>query len=223
MKKEYTYPLEIIDKSLVSEILNEKEILNMHDEPWYGRTYGVCIGKIYEDGKKVSLIKKDTKYGSTEYFDTYLKSGKLKKQTVRLPEKLCDKYYVMYKVKDADKPTVMDYMFDPALNTEYRFVYEILLILDEGFSRYITREIKTKGSCATSMMDDLENIGDVFLEWAEEGKNGFCFAYEDRELNVAFYDEFGSETYCWFNGIQDLVQKINSVRIIEMESKIIEI
>lgn len=118
----------------------EKEIESKTE--WYGRSYGMEVGRIYADGKKESFIKHDGE--GSEWFDMLLNAGILLCQTRNLlnfstgDSYTCRSYYLMYDNKDHPSmlSTVMDDCLDTCINVQYRYTYEILFVEDEC-ERYI--------------------------------------------------------------------------------------
>lgn len=98
--------------------------------------------------------------------------------------------------------------------------FEMLLVADEGLKRYVTDTVYTEGSGAYCLADVMSSLEDIFEQWACEDEKGFRFC--DGQLNVDFYDDFGETVDIDFPCTVELVNCINSVRIVEMKKTIIK-
>lgn len=74
MKMEKTYEVELIEDIPENIPLVKKGIITAKEE-WYGHSFGDCVGRIYDDGEKVSFFSDDQNNGTTELFDTLRSKG----------------------------------------------------------------------------------------------------------------------------------------------------
>jgi putative lipase involved disintegration of autophagic bodies len=196
---------------------------------WYGHSYGICVGIIYDDGSVKSNFKKDTENSNTEIFDKL-------REDMNLIEKRADfrdyntfesrsgtKYYITYKVKNhsSSKPTVTDCYIERCSNVHYSVEYEILLVADEEYSRYITVDFETEGMNSISFFDQVKDMEETFEEWFEEESNGFK-EDEDGIRTVRFYNNVGQCLDIEIESIDELLSMITSIRMIKCEQKIID-
>lgn len=206
-----------IDK--VEEVEAKKE--------WFGHSLGNVVGRIYADGRVESFFNHDIETGKPEWFEMLRESGKLRQRhrcyvnRNTWEEYECEEFYLMRRVvgHTSGKPTVTDMCIDGCMNVEYEYVYEILLVADEGLKRYVTDTIRTEGSGAYCLADVMSSLEETFDEWATEEKEGFRFW--GGQLNVDFYDDFGETIDIDFPCMNELMNCINSVRIVDMKRTII--
>lgn len=222
----YTYKIELLEELPESIPLEKTGSIDTEKE-WFGSTFGECVGKILDTGEKESLFKKDRENKNTYLLDILIESGKYKSLHREMYNREKGKFYkatfiyVMHRVIDhcSNKPTITTEALDTPMNVEYEFIYEILLVADEEYKRYITKTIQTNGPHTYSLMDEIENIEQMFEEWLEDEEQGF--RYRDEEIEVKFYNEVGEENYIPFESMRHLLMSINSVRIIDFKSKIV--
>lgn len=196
---------------------------------WYGHAYATCVGMIYDDGTIESYFKKDAENGNTEIFDRLRKDIHLIEKHVNLRNydnfELTSgtRYYIPYKVKNhcSGKPTVTDAYVEGASNVHYSVEYEILLVADEKYKRYITVEYETRGHYSSCFFNQVENIEETFEEWFEEGSHGFKIVNEDYKT-VTFYDETGENCEVDISSTAELMSMITSIRVIKCNRKIID-
>lgn len=223
----YTYKIELIEE-LPEDIPLEKTGSITTEKEWFGSTFGECVGKILDTGEKESFFRRDRENNNTVLLDILVESGKCKcihREMYNRENKKSYKatfIYVMHRVVDhcSDKPTITAEALDTPMNVEYEFTYEILLVANDEYKRYITKTIKTKGPYTYSLMDVIENIEQMFEEWIEDGEQGF--RYSDEEIEVKFYNEVGEENHIPFENMRHLLMSINSVRIIDFKSKLVK-
>ena len=222
---EYNYIVELIEEipenipvSKTGTIRTEKE--------WYGHSLGDAVGRIYDDGKIESFFKEDN---NNEWFNTLRNRGLLKSKHRNLINKKtfveygCEEYYLMRRVvgHTSNLPTVTDCSLDDCCNVKFEYTFEILLVADDDYKRYITESIETEGPHTYCLADKLESLEEVFEEWAENEEQGFKKS-EDGGVTVIFYDDFGQSLDAEFYDIRELLMCINSVRIVKMEITIID-
>lgn len=208
---------------------NEEKLELKDDYEWYGQKYGIRIGIIYDDGTVKSSFKKDIDNNNTEIFDRLRNDIKLYTDHVELRNydtyglKGATRYYIPYKVKNhcSNKQTITDCYVERCNNVHYSVEYEILLVADEQYKRYITVEYKTDGSHSTSLYDEIKCIEEDFEEWFSEGTNGFKID-EDGIKSVTFYNDIGEHLDIDIESIDDLLDMIMSIKVIKCDSKIIE-
>lgn len=194
---------------------------------WYGHAYGTCVGFIGNDGTVESYFKTDCENGTTEIFDKLREDIHLIEKHVHLVdretmiEKKGRKCYIPYKVKNhsSNKPTITDAYVDRCSNVHYVVEYEILLVADEGFKRYITLSYETEGSFASIFFDQICDIEEMFEEWFQEGSHGFN-TDEEGCKSVLFYDDTGEPWDVEFSSIRELLSTITSIRVIKCEREI---
>lgn len=210
---------------------NTKEIEVRDGCEWNGHACSTLVGMILDDGTVESHFKKDIENGNTEIFDRLRNDIQMIEKHVNLynletnQERCGRRYYIPYKVKNhcSDRPTVTDSCVDRVSNVHYSVEYEILLVADEDYKRYITVEFETEGSFASTFFDQIGNIEDMFEEWFEECSHGFSVDedYSDYKT-VRFYDETGEHCDIEISSIRELLSMIASIRVIKCDRKIIK-
>lgn len=195
---------------------------------WYGHAYAICVGIIYDDETIESYFETDEKNGNTEIFDRLRNDiGMIKKHVYlvnreTMKEKKGNMYFIPYRVKDhcSSKPTVIDSYVDNCSNVHYSVEYEIVLVADEDYRRYITVGYETEGSYSACFFDQVENIEGKFEEWFEEESHGFKIV--EGDMTVSFYDETGESCEIDISSIDELMSMITSIRVIKCDRKIID-
>lgn len=196
---------------------------------WDGDRYGSWIGRIYEGGKICSAFNQDDENNNTEIFD------KLRNGDIRLVEKRITvyqdngelvnavDYYIPYRVKghSSTRPTTIDSHVDHCSNVHYSIEYEILLVADEEYTRYITESFNTEGRYASNFFDQVSCIEDLFERWFEEESHDFKNGEDGKE--VAFYDETGEKLYVEISCMRELLSMISSIRVIKCECEIMNL
>lgn len=183
---------------------------------------------IYDDGAIESYFKADKENGNTEIFDKLRNDIGMIKKHINLvdcetmKEKSGNRYFIPYRVKNhcSNKPTVIDSYVDGCSNVHYSVEYEIILIADEEFKRYITVEYETEGHYSSCFFDQVECIENMFQEWFEEGAHEFKITEDDCKT-VTFYDETGESSDVEIFSIDELLSMITSIRVIKCEQNII--
>lgn len=207
---------------------NTKSIEVKDNCEWNGHAYATCVGMIYDDGAIESYFKADKENGNTEIFDKLRNDiGMIKKHInfvdcETMKEKSGNRYFIPYRVKNhcSNKPTVIDSYVDGCSNVHYSVEYEIILIADEEFKRYITVEYETEGHYSSCFFDQVECIENMFQEWFEEGTHEFKITEDDCKT-VTFYDETGESSDVEIFSIDELLSMITSIRVIKCEQNII--
>lgn len=224
----YEYQIELVEE-LPKEIPIEKNgILDARNE-WYGHSYGESVGRVYDDGKVESFFIKDQENKNTELFDLLRNSNLVETKHRNLMnrktgrERACTEYYIMHRVSGHSSylKTVTDEVLTNCVNVKYRYVYEILLVAEEGLKRYVTTEIRTDGPYTVCLYDEMKGIEEFFEELAENEEKGFRFDSYGT-LCVLFYDDFGEQIDAEFGSMRELLMCINSVRMVELESEIVD-
>lgn len=225
--EKYRYTLELIEDipeymgiDKIGEVESKKE--------WFGHSHGDPVGRMYTDGRVESFFNPDIERGTTDWFDILRNSGKLRQRHRHLInhetwEKYeCDEFYLMRRVvgHSSEMPTITDVGLDTCMNVRYEYTYEILMVADDEFRRYITDTIYTKGPGTYSLVDVISSLEGTFEEWADEGKNGF--GRKDGELRVNFYNDFGEPISANFYSVDELMMCINSIRIIDLKKTIVK-
>lgn len=194
---------------------------------WEGDQIGLCVGRIYQDGRVESGFKVDKESSTTEIFDKLRNDVELvqKKITVLKAEReivSATDYYIPYKVENhcSSKPTVVENYVDCVSNLRYKVTYEVLLVAGEGFTRYLVFDYTTCGTYSTSFYNQVEELRDKFDEMFENQENDFRM--EDGEREVAFYDRVGEKLYIDIYSTGELLDMIASIRVIGLETEIIE-
>ena len=223
----FRYKVELIEElsGCMDEI--EKVVEIEAKKEWFGHSFGTVVGRIYTDGRVQSFFLHDVEAGKPEWFEMLRESGKLRQRHRRYvnrdtwEEYECEEFYLMHRVvgHTSEKPTVTDVCVDGCMNVRYEYTYEILLVADGGLKRYVTDTVYTEGSGAYCLADVMSSLEDTFEEWASEEKKGFRFC--DGQLNVDFYDDFGETVDIDFPCVIELLNCINSVRIVDMKRTII--
>lgn len=225
---EKTYEVELIEELPKNIPLTKKGIITTNGE-WYGHSFGDCVGRIYDDGEKVSFFSDDRNNGTTELFDTLIGQGKTRvKQRLVIArdtgkERYCEDHYLVRKVvgHGSAKETVKDDCLDTCCNVKYEYTYEILFVADDEYKRYVYDTVKTDGTHTYGLSSVLESLEDTVMEWAEEGEKGFKLN-DDGTISVKFYDDFGNDIDARFYSMSELMMCLNSVRIIELKREIVD-
>lgn len=193
----YTYQAQLMEKLPAGVPL--KEIIELKTEKeWFGHSYGTCVGSIYDDGEKRSCFKADQK--GTDLFDKLLEESALySEHKIAISRKDHKErgrtdYYIMYEIvgHSKDLPTVLNLSLDTCCNVEYTYTYEILLVADDEYRRYITVNVKTDGPYTTCLADLMKDLDEIFEEWIQENEQGFN-RNEYGEICVQFYNDVGQE------------------------------
>lgn len=114
-----------------------------------------------------------------------------------------------------------DEVLSSCMNVRYRYMYEILLVAEEGLKRYVTTEVRTDGPYTVCLYDEMNEIEELFEELAENEEKGFRFDSYGT-LCVLFYDDFGDQIEAEFFSMRELLMCIHSVRLVELESEIVD-
>lgn len=222
---EYNYIVELIEEIPENIPVSKNGTIGTKKE-WYGHSLGDAVGRIYDDGKIESFFKEDN---DNEWFNTLRNQGLLKSKHRNLidrktfAEYSCEEYYLMRRVvgHTSNMPTVTDRNLDDCCNVKFEYTFEILLVADDDYKRYITESIKTEGPHTYCLADKLESLEEVFEEWAENEEQGFKES-EDGGVTVTFYDDFGQSLDAEFYSIRELLMCVNSVRIVKLERTIVD-
>jgi len=224
--KDYEYEVELIETIPEEITLKAKGKLITKGE-WYGHSFGDAVGRIYDDGRVESFFKHDDP--GNEWFDMLKKKGVLRTRHRNLIDRMtykeysCDEFYLMRRVNGhvSGLPTVMDDCLDTCMNVDYKYTYEILLVADDEYKRYVTKEIRTSGPHTFCLIDEIGNLEGQIEEWAEEKKNGFSYD-EDNTLCCKMYNDFGEETDADFYSTRELLMCINSIRLVKLKQTIVD-
>ena len=223
----YEYKIELVEE-LPKEIPIKKNGTLDTRKEWYGHSYGKSVGRVYDDGKVESFFIKDQENKNTELFDVLRSSHLVETRHRNLinrktrEDKSCTEYYVMHRVVGhcSGLPTVTDEVLSSCMNVRYRYMYEILLVAEEGLKRYVTTEIRTDGPYIVCLYDEMNEIEELFEELAENEEKGFRLD-DDGSIYVLFYDDFGDQIEADFFSMRELLMCIHSVRLVELESEIV--
>lgn len=223
-----TYEVELIEELPENIPLVKRGTITTKGE-WYGHSFGDCVGRLYDDGEKVSFFSDDQNNRTTELFDSLRSKGMTRvKQRLVInrntgKDRFCEDHYVMRKVVGhmSAKETVKDDCLDTCCNVKYEYTYEILFVADDGYKRYVYDTVKTDGPHTYGLSSVLESLENTVMEWAEEGEKGFKLN-SDRTVSVKFYDDFGNDIDAEFFSIHELMMCVNSVRIVELKREIVD-
>ena len=221
----YTYKAKSIENLPEGILLNGTIVLKFEKE-WYGHSYGTCVGLIFDDGEKKSFIAADGE--GTGNFDKLLEAGILKEQhkyTINIEtgkERGVVYYYVMRKIvgHSSGLPTITEDCLDTCYNVQYHYTYEILLVGDEEYKRYVTVDVDTDGPHTFCLMDAIEDLEYTFEGWAEDKKYGFS-KDDYGTLHCQFFDDFGQPIDAEFNSTRELMMCVNSIRIVKLQKEIL--
>ncbi len=208
---------------------NEVQIIVNDGCEWFGDRHGVWVGSIRLDGTIKSAFKKDIANNNTELFDKLRKDIKLigkyrhlvdNENGERFDATDC---YIPYRVAEHSslRPTVTDNYVDSCMNVHYDVEYEILLVADEEYRRYIIITYETEGSYSSSFFEQIEIIEETFEEFFEEGSNGFK-KDDDNNMQVEFCNDIGDQEYLGIDSMDELLSMISSVRVIKCEKTILK-
>lgn len=224
----FRYKAELIEElpDCMDEI--EKVVEIESKKEWFGHSFRTMVGRIYADGRVQSFFRHDIDAGKPEWFEMLRESGKLRQRhrcyinSDTWEKHECEEFYLMRRIigHASEKPIVTDMCVDESANVKYEYTYEILLVADEELKRYITDTVHTDGIGAYCLADVMSSFENTFEEWASEEKKGFRFL--DGQLNVDFYDDFGETVDIDFSCTSELMNCINSVRIVDMKRTIIK-
>lgn len=114
-----------------------------------------------------------------------------------------------------------DAYVDRCSNVHYTVEYEILLVADDDFRKYITVEYESEGMFSSVFFDQVEQIEDMFEEWFEEHTHGFG-ENEDGDKFITFYDNTGENVDIDVCSVREALSMITSIRVIKCDRKIIE-
>ena len=197
-------------------------------EKWHGHQYGLHIGNIYEDGNVESAFRIDRENGGNKFFYKalgVLKNNVITKQVLVRRDSAsvnCTLCYVPYAVEghSSTKPTVDMESVDNCMNVSYEIEYEVLFVAEDGLKRYLTISYMTSGPFVVSFFEQIKSLEDILEAYFEENKEGF---YTSEGYKTAtFYDEVGSNVPIEIESIDELLNMINSLRIINFKSEIKE-
>lgn len=220
----YTYKAKLIE-SIPEGILEDTIVLESEKE-WYGHSCGTCVGCIFDDGEKRSFFVVDE--NGTENFDKLLETGVLKEQhknTINMKtgkERGVMYYYVMREIvgHSSGLPTITEDCLNTCFNVKNHYTYEILLVVDEEYKRYVTVDVDTDGPYTFCLMDAIEELEYTFEEWAEDEKYGFS-KDDCGTLHCQFFDDFGQSIDAEFNSTRELAMLVNSIRIVKLQKEIL--
>ncbi|CVI71439.1 MAG TPA: hypothetical protein H9968_05325 [Candidatus Anaerobutyricum stercoris] len=227
MENKYTYHFEL-SQELPGDIpLKPVEKLTS-EKPWYGHSYGDRVGRIYLDGRKESFFVKDQEQGGTKLFDQMLAKNVTYPHVHSMYDRKtgetydCEDHYILRDVAGHSslQPTLTDDALDTCMNVGFTYHYEILLVLDMEWKRYISQTVQTHGPFTYGLYDIITSLGDIIEEWAEAEENGF--RKDEDGIHALFYNLIGEEIEESFPATETLLLYLNSVRIYGMERMIDE-
>lgn len=229
MAKKYTYEIELLEAVPEYMKIPHKGTVSSEKE-WFGHSYGEAVGRIHPDGTMESLFKHDRKAGNCEWFEELLKKGILRSTHRHLIDmdtfvrKDYEEFYLMHKITghSSGMPTVTGERMNGFWNVQYEYTYEILLVADDEYKRYITNTVRTEGRHLYCLFDEIQSLEDIFEEWAENGEKGFRLSADRQSIKIDFYDDFGQDIEAEFENVNEILECINSIRIIDLKSKILK-
>lgn len=230
------HPLHEELKGLIDETAT---LISTNGDELYNHSYGRCIGQrriinrddpskdIYE-----SYYTKDAET-STELFDKVRALHPLVTKYHNLyngntnTRYQAERYYMMYDAVDttANTPTFRSECLSRAMNMSYKVQYEVHLVVDDGYERFVTLDYATRGPYTTSFFSQVEDLERTFEELMEEGKLGFFMAEGELEdelegkHGVTFYNEMGEPLKLGFHSMSELMMSVHSIRILNIESE----
>lgn len=224
--EEYTYEVELIEELPDYIPLKKRGTITTRGE-WYGHSFGDCVGREYEDGEVESFFTADRNNGTTELFDLLRSQGKTRtkqrwvynRETGKLQG--VEEHYVMRKIigHGSGKETIKNDCLDTCCNVEYEYTYEVFFVLNDEYKRYVYDTVRTNGPFTYGLNSVLESLEATVREWAEEGVKGFRLA--DEIVYMKSYDDFGNDIDAEFSSMTELLMCVNSVRIIDLQRKIV--
>lgn len=200
--------------------LNFKKVQN-----WDGHAFAVAVGMANLDGSLESFFVDDQKNESTLIFENLKSENQLliKRKSIVRDDKLTavDYYFVPYFVKDhpSTLKTIDTEYVVGASNVEYDCTFEVQLVADEDYKRYVYIDYKTKGMGSIPLFGMIENLEDTFEEFFKDKKNDF--KYEDGAYFIAFYDNTGDKNYVENMSITEFLSMIVSIRMVKLECTIL--
>jgi len=218
---------EITIKSTVElpEYYGMKPEYLINRENWNGHSFALFVGIVHENGEIVSHLQNDKRNENTFYFEIMLKDVELYHKKVRIEKGdqlvTADYYFVPYEVKDHPSllPTIDSKFVEGASNVEYTGTYEVLMVMDESYKRYLYIDFKTKGMGSISLYDMIRNLDDSFETFFDEKSHGF--SHDEDGYYVDFYDKTGDKVICEQMSYEAFLSMIASVRLVKLDCKII--
>lgn len=207
----------------------------------YPPRYGVKIGDYTKEGGRRSLFTADKNCTGPTIFDrlieagipeeysyqayrTFVEDGKEVEKLV-----LVTSYYLMYEHENAlfRRPTATE-PIENSSNVLVDGTVEVHFVVDEmnRWDRYLSIPLKTSAPSIT-ILDILDDLPDIILDWAEESQFGFEFEDpddndEDDPIRVAFFNEVGTCDMLNFQNIHDLFRTIVSIRLVDLKNVIVD-
>lgn len=221
MMERYVYELELMEE-IPQEVAVDKVREMSTEQEWYGHAYADPVGRIYADGHIESFVPHDGT--GAEWFSVLRNAGVLKarRRNLKIKHKvcICEEYYLQRSVigHSSTLPTVVNGSLTANIRTQNRYTYEVLLVADDEYRRYITCEmtVRTSGRFFTGLCEDLNGLILELREWATEGRNGF--SKKHGKICCCFYNDFGEARHIYFSS-QELLLHVNSVRIIKLNKE----
>ena len=164
----------------------------------YPHRWGLKVGEDSREFGKNSYLTIDQENNNTAMLDKLIAAGTTKEYSRSISRKvknddgktvwkdaLLTTYYLPYERASASFriPTTQE-PIENAVNVQTDALLEVLFVTgDEGWSRYVEIPIQTAWP-SVSMMDVIEDLQDIFVDWAQEKKNGFeFFSFDDVEYD----------------------------------------
>lgn len=204
---------------------NEVTLTTKEDQTWEGYSWGECIGRRHQDGRIQSFFIKDKE--GAGLFEKVRAAIPL----IEVPRYIVDRetlesesvvdFFIQYEpVEHCSKlPTIMDGSFDNCINVKYDAAFEVMFV-DEEYRKYLVYKYTTEGPFVSSMMDQVAALGESIEEFAEEKMNEF-FYNDDNELSAYFYNDIGERLDISYSSVEELLNKVVSIRLIELERVIL--
>lgn len=214
-------------QEIPNNYLSEELELEFEDF-YYIASFGVRIGFIGEDIKK-SYLTQDRDNDNTEILDYMIKNLKTVRKWASIlngsSRKLTKGEYIYLPYINEEHcsflPTITDRYVDNCSNVSYDITYEICFAAGDGCTRYVTIDYKTQGSFSMSPYSNFCRLEDIFESMFENNENGFGIN-EDNEKFVYFFDEFGERIYIDIHNTSQLFDMICSIRVIKLDTEIME-
>lgn len=198
---------------------------------WDGHAVALPVGRTFQESDKVeSFFTADKETGTTEIFEKLRGDMPLLTKNLNVRDSESREltqvvmYYIPYRVEGHSMciPTVVDKYVDHCMNVNYSIGFEVLLVADEEYKRYITFEYETGGYYSSSFFDQVRNLEEMFDELFRTGQRGFKETVENgtTELSVEFYEDTGNVVPIEVESVDELLSMVTSIRTFKIDFEI---
>lgn len=219
-----------------------KTVQGLHiDDEIYPHRWGLKVGEDSKEFGKKSYFIKDKENNDTKLLDELLDADVVEqtsKNIMRKTEKDGEEvwvdayvtyYYLPFEHESASfRLPTSDEPIEDAINVETDATLEVLMVTGD-WSRYLTIPIRTEWPSIT-MIDAIDDLEDIFDEWADNKQNGFSHLESDNKFKkrachddcilVRFFNQMGDGDDLEFESIDDMMSCIVSLRLVNVENRI---